>query len=152
MNGCAVSQPTKIVRQTPTCHEAVSSGLIGLTDEEVNDLLDHARSDGNISACWVPLFTACLEQDRPISRDHLIFAVKTFNKKIERERFHRAICRYFIGISDDAAVYRSEDRQLLKAYCSYLIQSAENSQDIKLRDIKLICRNLDRDLYSRFFE
>jgi hypothetical protein len=48
--------------------------------------------------------------------------------------------------------YHQEDRRLLEAYARYAIDHATSRSDGRLRDVRLLCAQLDVVLYNRIFE
>ena len=150
--GCVTQKKATVVLAKPTCEEALSGRLRILSDSEVGDLLDKALREDRIDGCWIPLMEISLTENRGIPRKHLVKAVKVFNKHSYEALFHMAVHRYFADIAKGASRYREEDRKLLGAYCSYLINSVVSAEDQNLKQAKLLCRKIDRDLYARLFE
>ena len=152
LSGCVGAKRAAVIRPAPDCTEALAGGFTDLSDNALSDLLDQAALDTRPEACWIPLMKKALDENRDISRTHLLRAVKVFNKKQHEDYFHKAVYRYLADIAKTSGRYRVEDRRLLENYCSYLIQSAATRADDHLGHAKLLCKRLDPELYAKFFE
>ncbi len=148
---CA-SQQAAIVR--PTCQEAKGARYQELTDYEIARLLDDnlvENCQSCLDSCWIPLMEKALDDSRSIPHRHLLKAIKVFNQQQYDHYFHLAIYRYFSDLSRSRGQYRAVDRQLLRSYCSMLVQESYTQQDKKLSRTMEICRRLDPELYGKMF-
>jgi hypothetical protein len=151
MTACS-SQRAEII--PPTCQEAVGDRYYNLTDYEVARLLDeNLVQDCNecLESCWMPLMQRALDDNRAIPHRHILKAVKVFNQKQYDKYFHVALYRYFRDLSQGRGQYRAVDRELLRSYCSKLVQNSYTQQDEKLSQTMELCRRLDPDLYGKMF-
>jgi len=135
----------------PTCREALSTGLHGLSDNEVARFLEKGLTDDGKDECWIEIMKICLNENREIPHKHLVEAVKTFNRKRHEDLFHKAVYRYLADVAKGKAQYRAEDRILLENYCRLLINNAKSVNDKNLGQTQVLCKKLDPDLYSKFF-
>lgn len=150
--GCAGTKRVAVVKPQPSCTEALRSDLHIISDNGLVSLLNESQGEDGPDDCWIPLVKLGLDNNRDIPRAHLAEAVKIFNQQEHEAYFHKAVYRYFADLSKNPSAFRTEDRKLLQAYCSYLISSARSQQDPNLQQAKLICKRLDRSLYARLFE
>jgi len=151
MTACS-SQRAEII--PPTCQEAVGDRYYNLTDYEVARLLDEnlvQDCDACLESCWMPLMKRALDDNRAIPHRHILKAVKVFNQKQYDKYFHVALYRYFRDLSQGRGQYRAVDRELLRSYCSKLVQNSYTQQDEKLSQTMELCRRLDPDLYGKMF-
>lgn len=146
------SQRAEII--PPTCQEAVGDRYYDLTDYEVTQLLDEnlvKDCDPCLENCWIPLMKRSLNDNRAVPHRHLLKAVKIFNQQQYDKYFHIALYRYFRDLSQGRGQYREVDRELLRTYCSKLVQDSFTRQDEKLSQTMELCRRLDPDLYGKMF-
>ncbi len=151
MTACS-AQRAEII--PPTCQAALGNDYYDLTDYEVSRLLDEnlvQDCDVCLQNCWIPLMERALDDNRAIPHRHLLKAVKVFNQKQYDKYFHLALYRYFRDLSQGRGQYRRVDRELLRSYCSMLVQESYTRQDEKLSQTMEICRRLDPDLYGKMF-
>ena len=152
LTSCLAPKKVAPLPPQPICSEALEEGLSSLTNNQLSALLEEAEDQNRLEDCWIPLVKGCLDENRDISREHLVKAVKTFNQQQYEPYFHKSLYRYFADITKNPSEYRPADRKLLELYCSYLINNARSHRDTNLRQTKLLCRKLDRNLYARIFE
>ena len=150
--GCTGLRKAAVVMPQLTCAEAVGSSIHNISDNELAALLDESQGEDRRDSCWVPLVKLGLDDKRDIPRAHLVTAVKVFNQREHEAYFHKAVYRYFADLSKNRSGFRPEDRRLLQAYSSYLINSAHSQEDPNLKQAKLLCKRLDRNLYAKLFE
>jgi hypothetical protein len=151
MSGCSPSPRTLVfVPAVVSCQEAIDSNLRTISDTRLAELLDDGLVDGDLDACWNPLMKMALEQQRDLPRRHLAEAVAAFNQRRHAELFHTAVSRYLSSLPHGE--YHQEDRRLLEAYARYAIDHATSRSDGRLRDVRLLCAQLDVVLYNRIFE
>ena len=151
-SSCANRQKAIVTGPAPTCEEALSTGIQEFSDDELALFLDHSLAENRKFECWIPMMETCLNEHRSIPHRHLAEAVKTFNKRRYEPLFHKAVYRYLSDMAKGKADYRPEDRLLLETYCSFLINSAGSAHDKNLGHVQVLCRKLDQNLYSRFFQ
>jgi hypothetical protein len=151
-SGCVGTKRAAVVDTAVTCSEALRYGLQNYPDTEIEMFLDKAEANGDMEGCWIPVITRSLDENRDIPKRHLVTAVKVFNKRRYEAVFHKAIYRYFAALSKQPDTYGSVERQILEDYCSYLINRAASRRNENLNNAKLLCKRLDRDLYTRLFE
>jgi len=150
--GCTGLRKAAVIMPQPTCAEAVGSGIRNTSDNDLTALLDESQGEDRRDSCWVPLVKLGLDDKRDIPRAHLAKAIKVFNKREHEAYFHKAVYRYFADLSKNRSGFRPEDRRLLQAYSSYLINSVRSQEDPNLKQAKLLCKRLDRNLYAKLFE
>lgn len=143
----------KEVKDVPEvdCYTALNNDLTGIEDIDVARLLDKSAGPED-AECWWGLVECSLRQSRNIPRNHLIRSIREFNQQKHEELFHLAVSRYLTDIALGQGVYRKEERALLQAYVSFLINRSDSSSNSDLRNAQLLCRRLDTELYRRFFE
>ncbi len=149
--GCSSTDKVAPVQPHQVCLDTTVERLSNLTDEELSEALNNADDLNGLGDCWISLVKAYLDEGWDIPRKHLVKAIKTFNKRQHEKYFHKSLYRYFTVIAENPGSYRPEDRNLLDSYCSYLINSAESNRDRNLIYAKHFCRQLDQDLYARYF-
>jgi hypothetical protein len=152
MTACAGPQ-VAIVR--PTCQEALGERYQDLTDYEIARLLDDNLIEdcpSCLESCWIPLMEKALDDNRAIPHRHLLKAVKVFNQNQYDRYFHIALYRYFRDLSQGRGQYRAVDRELLRSYCSKLVQDSFTQQDKKLSQTMELCRRIDPELYRKMFQ
>jgi len=150
--GCTSKRNAVVVDPGPVCEEALSTGLQGFSDHEVEGFLDNALTEDGKSTCWIPVMATCLNENREIPHRHLAEAVRVFNKRRYEALFYKAVYRYLADIARGRAPYREEDRLLLEDYCRVLINNARSASDKNLGQAQMVCRKLDLGLYRKFFQ
>ena len=136
-----------------TCNEVLSHGVSNFSEEDVINVLHfEAQKNGELKGCWIPVMQSALKEGVRLPQDQLKQAIKQFNTEQYNVVFHEAVYRYLANIARGQGVYRSEDKALLRGYCSYLINHAENRDDGRLGQVQLLTKRLDPDMYDRFFE
>ena len=135
-----------------SCEEQLEEGITDLSDSEIAKLLDGAKQDSKFEDCWEPLIKKCLDSNKSIPHDHLKLAVKAFNKYKYEAHFQKATARYFNDVIFNDLEYRAQDREFLKAYVRYILKSCSSKDCPPLETAKQLCKRLDPDLYSKFFE
>ena len=138
-------------RQVFTCEDVQTSGVHGISDQEIALLLDQALESDKLMDCWIPLMERCLNEDKDIPHEHLAKAIHVLNKRQYHDLFNEAVLRYFSNLANGEGSYRSEDQLLLETFCSYLINNAATRQNQNLKQASLLCHRLDPDLYGKLF-
>ncbi len=133
-----------------SCEEQL--GLGELTKEEVSGLLDSAEQGKEFETCWVPLVKDCLDTNKEIPHRHVILALNRFNQYRHEDYFQKATVRYFRHLIFDEMEYRKQDKQFLTAYVRYVLKNCSSKDCPPLKTARQICKRLDPDLFSKFFE
>jgi len=151
MTACA-PVPAKVeqVKAPISCQQAQYNNYATVSDQRLIQFLDQSAGDEELNQCWKPTMTAALQQQRDIPQHHLIAALKAFNQRRDSELFHLAVDQYLSALS--VSDYRSQQRRLLIAYSRYLIDHVQSNADPRLAEIKVLCAELDQDLYHKLFE
>ena len=150
--GCSTKKSRPSPPQwTPTCADAISGSLDRLSENDIENMLDEALQKKRMEECWKPLMKLCLDQNKEIPHAHLAQAVNEFNSLNNKSYFQKAVFRYFSDIDKGIASYRDEDKELLTAYCRYVVRNAQSSQDPAVKTAELLTRRLDPDLFDLMF-
>ncbi|MCD6292485.1 MAG: hypothetical protein J7M09_03390 [Deltaproteobacteria bacterium] len=152
ITGCTTQNAMIIA--PPTCAQALDDRFNDYTDYEIARLLDEALNESCqecIYSCWIPLMQRALDDSREIPHRHLLRAVKIFNQQQYSEYFHTAVYRYFRDLSRGQGSYRTVDRELLRAYCTMLINDSHSRGDRDLAQAMELCHRLDPALYGKMF-
>ena len=153
LSGCALLEPKDLPEpEVITCNEVLSHGVSNYSETDVVNVLHLESQNKDIKACWLPLMESALKEGMKLPQPELKRAIKALNSEQHNASFHEAVYRYLANIARGAGSYRSEDKALLRAYCSYLINHAENRNDGRLGQVQLLTKRLDPDMYDRFFE
>lgn len=150
VTACTPVPPKVEVKAAMTCQQARYNNYATVSDQRLIQFLDQSAGDEELNQCWKPTMTAALKQQRAIPQHHLIDALQAFNQRRDSELFHLAIGQYLstLSLSD----YRSQQRRLLVAYTRYLIDHVQSNADPRLAEMKVLCAELDQDLYHKLFE
>lgn len=151
VSGCSAKSTPPPQKWTPTCADAVEGSLERLSDYEIEKILDESLESGQTGGCWAPLMRRCLDQDREITHKHLARAINEFNNLDNKQYFEKSMFRYFSNIDKGVASYRPEDKELLTAYCRYVVRNAKTGQDPAVRNAELLARRVDPDLFDLMF-
>ena len=151
VSGCSTKSAPTLQKWMPTCTDAIEGNLDRLSDNDIERILNESFESNQIGDCWIPLMKRCLDQEREIPQDHLAQAINQLNNFDNKDYFDKSVFRYFSNIDKGVTSYRSEDRELLTAYCRYTIRNASSSQDPAVRNSELLARRLDPDLFDLMF-
>lgn len=154
LSGCVLFESEKLPQPVAvvTCADVLRNGVSNFSDAEVVTVLQTESESKNIESCWMPVMQSALKETIVLPQSLLQQGVKRFNSEQYNDVFHTAVYRYLAGIARGQGSYRAEDKALLRAYCSYLINHAENRNDDRLNQIQLLTKRLDPEMYDRFFE
>lgn len=151
MSGCSTKSTPAPKKWMPTCADAIEGSLDRLSEYDIQRILDESLESRQLAGCWAPLMKRCLDQDREIPQEHLAQAVNKFNNFDNKAYFEKSLFRYFSNIDKGVASYRSEDKELLTAYCRYVVRNAKSSQDPAVKNAELLTRRLDSELFDLMF-
>ena len=154
LSGCVFSGSEDVlpVEKTVTCNEVLRHGVSHFSAGIVTQVLQEESRNKDLESCWIPVMQSALKEGVQLPQAELKRAIKQLNTEQYSDAFHEAVYRYLANIARGQESYRFEDKALLRAYCSYLINHAENRNDGRLGQIQLLTKRLDRDMYDRFFE
>lgn len=150
-SGCAKTPPQTSVSQAPSCRDALSGDLQNLSSNDVARLLDEALENRDIADCWIPLVKESLDSRIDIPDAHLARAVHEFNRHEMEAYFHKSIFRYYSAVNRENKRYRKAEKELLVAYCRYVLANAESANDPNVQNAQLLTRRLDPDLHDKIF-
>jgi hypothetical protein len=148
--GCAKTPPQMSKAQPVSCRDALSGNLQGLSPVDIALLLDTGKNDP--TGCWEELIKRCLDQQIDIPIEHLALAVHRFNRHQTEAYFHKSVFRYFSAIDRDKTLYGQASRDLLVAYCRYVLTTAQSTNNPHLKNAELLTRRLDPVLHDRIFQ
>ncbi len=151
VSGCSAKSTPPPQKWTPTCADAIDGNLDSFSEYDIERILNESLESKQMGGCWTPLMKRCLDQDKEIPQDHLAKAINEFNNLDNKDYFEKSIFRYFSNIDKGEASYRTEDKDVLTAYCRYVVRNAQTSQDPAVRNAELLTRNLDPDLFDLMF-
>lgn len=153
LSGCGLFESEDLPEQEViTCNDVLNHGVSNYSETDVINVLQLESENKDLKSCWIPLMQSALTEGVKLPQAALKLAIKELNSEQYNASFHEAVYRYLATIARGAGSYRSEDKALLRAYCSYLINNAENRNDGRLGQVQLLTKRLDPEMYDRFFE
>lgn len=154
LSGCAMFEQETLppAEKVVTCTDMVSHGVSNFNENDVVKVLQSESQAKDLARCWVPLVQSALQEGVVLPQPQLKLAIKQLNSEQYQATFHEAVYRYLAQIARGNGTYRPEDKALLRAYCSYLINHVENRDDGRLGQVQLLTKRLDPDMYNRFFK